>query len=443
MNFFSLFNITEIKRNKNNVIILIILLSWAHQWLSIGSFISTNYKDFSLNSILDYRNQSLLIFVINLIIFFFNREKNIKNNILLYLWLIPAAYLLGMINLFIDNYGEKDIYFFWHLTFALQMFNSLMILNNFSKISEVNETLLLRVNFLLIFTYIIIIIIENNFNLKVQYNLNFLNLKISTNVNGICRMLSVINILITASYFIKKKNIKILILIFIINFLIISMESRQGIVLISTQLLLIIFYCSRNNNLIKTMFKYFLFLIIIPMCLSFVYKNNAKENRLFLFQGELKHNNLTVNNLTVNNLTVNNLNTISTGRFDKWELVSIYIINSKIKNILFGNGPEFDRKIISTKGNDVANGLIYVLLCGGLLGLFSFLIIIKKNLKILLKIFNNRKNLDNDVYFCFSICCIISLGLRSLVENGFLVYGVDFLLITSSFFYVIKKLKLI
>ena len=438
MNFFSLLNITEIKRNKNNVIILIILLSWAHQWLSIGSFISTNYKDFSLNSILDYRNQSLFIFVINLIIFFFNREKNIKNNIHFYLWLIPAAYLLGMINLFIDNYGEKDIYFFWHLTFVLQMFNSLMIMNNFSKISEVNETLLLRVNFLLIFTYIIIVIIQNNFNLKVEYNLNFLNLKISTNINGICRMLSVINIFITSSYFIKKKNIKILILIFIINFLIISMESRQGIVLISTQLLLIIFYCSRNNNLIKTMFKYFLFLIIIPMCLSFVYKNNAKENRLFLFQGELKHN-----NLTVNNLTGNNLNTISTGRFDKWEIVSIYIINSKIKNILFGNGPEFDRKIISTGGNDVANGLIYLLLCGGLLGLFSFLIIIKKYLKILLKIFNNRKNLDNDVYFCFSICCITSLGLRSLVENGFLVYGVDFLLITSSFFYVIKKLKLI
>ena len=208
MNFFSLLNITEIKRNKNNVIILIILLSWAHQWLSIGSFISTNYKDFSLNSILDYRNQSLFIFVINLIIFFFNREKNIKNNIHFYLWLIPAAYLLGMINLFIDNYGEKDIYFFWHLTFVLQMFNSLMIMNNFSKISEVNETLLLRVNFLLIFTYIIIVIIQNNFNLKVEYNLNFLNLKISTNMNGICRMLSVINIFITSSYFIKKKILR-------------------------------------------------------------------------------------------------------------------------------------------------------------------------------------------------------------------------------------------
>ena len=80
MNILSILNITRIKQNKNNIIILIILLSWAHQWLSIGSFINTNYKDFSLNSILTYRNQSLSIFAINLVIFFFTKEKNIKNN---------------------------------------------------------------------------------------------------------------------------------------------------------------------------------------------------------------------------------------------------------------------------------------------------------------------------------------------------------------------------
>jgi hypothetical protein len=71
MNFFSQLNITSYKLCKNNIIILIILLSWAHQWLSIGSFINVDYKDLSLKSILGYRNQSLFIFSINLIIFFF------------------------------------------------------------------------------------------------------------------------------------------------------------------------------------------------------------------------------------------------------------------------------------------------------------------------------------------------------------------------------------
>ena len=441
MSFFSQLNITSYKPSKNNIIILIILLSWVHQWLSIGSFINVDYKDLSLKSILGFRNQSLFIFSINLVIFFFNKEKNIKNNIFFYFLLIPISYLFGFINLFIDNPSGTDIHLLWHLTFILQMINTLLILNNFSKIDEANESLFIKINVLLIFIYIAIVSITYDFSLKVEYNLNFFNFKTTTNINGICRILSIINIFITCNYFIKKKNIMLLILVFIINFLIISSESRQGLVLISVQLLLIIFFCSRKQNIIKTMFKYLILLIIIPICLSFVYKNNTTNNRLFLLQGELKHE--LQGELKHKNLTGKYFNLISTGRFDKWILVSRHVIDSKIKNILFGNGPEFDRKIINTRGNDVSNGLIYLLLCGGIFGLFSFFIIIKKYLKIILKTFYNEKYLYRDVYFCFSICCIISLGLRSLVENGFLVYGVDFLLITSSFFYVIKKLKLI
>jgi len=448
MSILSIFEFTKIKKNKSNIIILIILLSWAHQWLSIGSFINTSYKDFSLNSILAYRNHSIFILAINLVIFFFANEKNIKNNIFFYFSLIPISYLLGLNNLLIDTHGEKNINFFWHLTFVLQMINTLLILNNFSKIKVIDEAFLLKVNLLLIFIYTVIIFIVANLYLKTKYQLNFLDFSISTNVNGICRMLAMINIYITCNYFIKNKNIILLILLFIINFLIMNMESRQGIVLISVQLLFIIFYYSQKNKLKKTIFKYFLLLIIVPVCLSFIFKNSLKNNRLFFFQGELKHYNFNKDNLikdnldNLDNLIKDNLDNISTGRLDKWKIVSIHMINSKIKNILFGNGPEFDRKIINKEGNDAANGLIYLLLCGGLFGLFSFFIIIKKYLKIILNAFYNKKNLDNDVYLCFSICCIISLSLRSLVENGFFVYGVDFLLIVSSFFYTVKKLKL-
>ena len=427
-------------------------MSWAHQWLSIGSFINTSYKDFSLNSILAYRNQSLSIFAINLLIFFFTKEKNIKNNFFFYFSLIPIAYLLGMGNLFIDTPGGKYIIFLWHFTFVLQMINTLMILNNFSKIDSMDEALLLKVNLILICIYTVIIFIAGNLYFKTKYQLNFLDFNISTNVNGISRMLAIISIFITCNYFIKikKKNIILFIFLFIINFFIMTMESRQGLVLISIQLFFIIFYYSQKKKLIKTMFKYFLLLIIIPMCLSFIYKNNVKTNRLVFLQGGILINNLS--NFDNNNLSnldnldnldnLNNLDNILTGRFYKWTTITTHIINSKIKNILFGNGPEFDRKIISQTGNDAANGLIYLLLCGGLIGLFSFFIIIKKYLKIILNAFYYKKNLKNDIYLCFSICCIISLSLRSLVENGFFIYGVDFLLVTSSFFYTVKKLKL-
>jgi O-antigen ligase len=170
-----------------------------------------------------------------------------------------------------------------------------------------------------------------------------------------------------------------------------------------------------------------------------------------MFQGDMKSNNVikdsTIIEPKLDNFIgpkVDDFNAFTTGRLDKWKIASTHIIKSKIKNILFGNGPQFDRKIgDDLNRGDVANGILYVFLCGGLLGVFSFFLIIKKFLKIILYTFDNKKKLQADVYLCFSICCIISLTLRSLIENGYFVYGVDFLLITSSIFYLIKKLKLI
>jgi hypothetical protein len=437
MNFLSKLNIDKIKQNQNYIIFTIILLSWSHQWLSIGSFINTAYKDFSLSSILAYRNQSLCIFTINAVIFIFDKKENIKNRIFFYFCLIPIAYLFGLINFFIDTPSEQNIDFFYYLTFILQMINTLVILNNFSKIDAIDKTILLKINLLLIFIYIIIFFISNNFYILSDYYLNFSNIEIVTNTNGISRMLCMLNIFITCHYFIKKNKIYLLI-IFIINFLIAIMESRQGIVLMTVQLILIIFFMKKKKGLIKTMFQYFLLLIIIPMCSSIFFKNNrVQENRLFMFQGELGYNRVDAND------NLRKLDDFSTGRIDKWRIVSVHIINSKIKNILFGNGPQFDRQIITTRGNDLSNGILYTFLCGGLLGLLFFFILMKKILKIILYAFYNKQKLNTDVYFCFSVCCIISLTLRSLIENGFHVYGVDFLLITSSIFYLIKKLKLI
>jgi hypothetical protein len=434
-------NIGKIKQNQNYIIFTIILLSWFHQWLSIGSFINTSYNDFTLNSILAYRNQSLSIFLINIFILIFNKKKNMENNIYFYFFLIPITYLLGLVNLFIDTPNEQSMEFFYHFTFVLQMINTLIILNNFSKIDGIDDAILLKINLLLIFIYIIT---RYDFSyLAFQYHLNFLNLKISTNQNGISRILSILSIFITCYYFIKKERVAYLLLPFIINFLIINIESRQGFTLITVQLLIIIiFYCQRSK-LIGKMLQYFFLLIFIPLCLSLFIKDDLQKNRLFMFQGDLKNNAVLKDNQQIY-IEIDKIDEFSTGRLYKWNTASIYIINSKIKNILFGNGPEFDRKIEVARGRgDVANGILYAFLCGGLLGLFSFFILIKKFLKIILYTIYNKKKLNTDVYFCFSVCCIISLTLRTLVENGFLVYGVDFLLVTSSVFYLIKKLKLI
>lgn len=460
-------NIGKIKQNQNYIIFTIILLSWSHQWLSIGSFINVSYNNFSLSSVLAYRNQSLSIFVINIFILILNKKKNFENRIYFYFFLIPITYLLGLFNLYIDTPNEQNMEFFYHFTFILQMINTLLILNNFSKIVGIDQTILLKVNLLLIFIYIIIIFTTYDFsNLTFQYHINFLNQKILTNQNGVSRILSIISIFISCYYFIKKKGAYLLL---IINFLIINIESRQGTILIIIQLFIIIFWYHKDE-LIKKFLQYFFLLIIIPLGLSLFLKNNLQKNRLFMFQGDLKNIAVLKDNPQMHldqrdlknievlkdksevlkdksqvHLDMVKFNIFTTGRLEKWDTALTHIINSKIKNILFGNGPEFDRKLKTTSGGkgDVANGILYTFLCGGLLGLLFFFILMKKILKIILYAFYNKQKLNTDVYFCFSVCCIISLTLRSLIENGFHVYGVDFLLITSSIFYLIKKLKLI
>ena len=456
MNFLSKLEFGEINKKQNYIILIIILLSWSHQWLSIGSFINTAYNDFSLSSILAYRNQSLSIFVVNIFILIFNKKKNTENSIYFYFFLISISYLLGLVNLSIDTPSEKNIGFFYHLTFVVQMINTLLILNNLSKITGVDEAIFLKINLLVIFIYVIINLISYNFDtFTFNYNINFLHFKIATNVNGISRIFCILNIFITCHYFVKKekdfvkkekaKHFFLLFIIIIINFLIITTESRQGFALTTIQLIVIIFLCCKKNEYIKKTIKYFFLLIIIPLSLSFFLKKDLGHNRILMFQGDMKSTTVIKDSSSSPILMkLDSVDRFTTGRLDKWIRASTHIINSKIKNILFGNGQEFDRKIEAARGaGDVANGMLYVFLCGGMLGLFSFFVLMKKFLKIILYAFYNKKKLNTDVYFCFSIVCIISLTLRTFIENGFLAYGVDFLIITSSIFYAIKKLKLI
>ena len=63
-------------------------------------------------------------------------------------------------------------------------------------------------------------------------------------------------------------------------------------------------------------------------------------------------------------------------------------LSGQIIDFIFGNGPEYDRDILELKnsvqsdgniliqGQDVANGVIYALIRGGLIGLLCYLIII-------------------------------------------------------------------
>ena len=119
------------------------------------------------------------------------------------------------------------------------------------------------------------------------------------------------------------------------------------------------------------------------------------------------------------------IDNLTTGRITK----SIFFLKSN-DNYIIGNGPFFDR-VISNKSNykinnDSASAIIYTYLSSGIIGLlflFYFTIIVLK------KIYHENKN---KFFFLFSQSMILCLIFRGIFENGFTIFGVDFMIILLS-----------
>ena len=118
---------------------------------------------------------------------------------------------------------------------------------------------------------------------------------------------------------------------------------------------------------------------------------------------------------------------------------------------VFGYGPQGDRFIF--KGSEIkdkfynnsSNALIYSLLSGGYFGiLVMFLIYLNIIFKIYiclkkLKIFDNY----NQITLKLSVCYVIFFLIRSLFENSFSLFSIDFMIFIVSATYIENYLKTI
>lgn len=124
--------------------------------------------------------------------------------------------------------------------------------------------------------------------------------------------------------------------------------------------------------------------------------------------------------------------TITSGRFRDWN----NIVKSN-NNKIIGNGVMGDRYLI----NQTASNLyLYNYASGGIISVLFFSLIIFRAVFISCKLllfekYPNRKNI-----LSISSCLIILfLICRSLVENSFAVFGIDFLIFFTSYFYLEKN----
>ena len=285
-------------------------------------------------------------------------------------------------------------------------------------------------------------------------------------VTGLSRIVLILFILFVTLTIYKKKLNKInYILFFIYSYIccfnIWALQSRGSILgLLLFGIIFLFFF--RIKFLIKIFLLISLFILPI-LTYEQIYKPNLNDLRekfrnykiyddkkklveSHFVQEQAKERDI-LPNLTNDNQ--NQLNEYSSGRFQIWKNCYKILIQNKY---FFGFGPQADRYLITkylkndlhaSWGNNVSNAFLYSLLSAGIIGmLFIFYIYFKSIKLLLLYLFkvSNFFNGDQILSICF-FCILSFILLRSLFENSFLVFGIDFFLFIISYFYLKTSLK--
>jgi O-antigen ligase len=460
---------------KNNFLILFII--WIFFWLSINSkifdILNIFTLQFNLIYLINFIRSILPIFSLLFLIFFLINKKiffikNIKKELILFYFVLFILFqIIGSLNY---KYNILFTSFLFERKNLVELFNILdkyyYLINLISvilfffianiKLKENQFKILFFISFIIIFlvyfplgviafkTYVFSTDYSAYWNPITSPENNFLNQSMPR-VTGLSRSLMIIYIISTTFLIAKNKSLSILhfrlgiLLTIIISTIIWSLQSRFSVYTFLMFSILIIL----NSNL-KKIKKLILILILwlTPILLSFSIA--IIKNTYYLSQSS---NNNFDDNKTIlplfekeKILTQNRYLTVSTsGRLDIWKNI---LILSK-DNLIFGYGSQADRwKLIKNQfdQDNASSGLFYALLCGGLAGLITYLLISLEIIKIIFKsIFTSfilKKN--NEYIYKTSLYILIFILLRSVVENSFMIFSLDNLIMLISF-YLLKK----
>jgi len=434
---------------------LIITFFWAGCLLSINSnqndflYLLNNFKNIS--NLFVYYNAARFIFpfiIFTCVILWFVTKK--KNNLFVILFLTYSTWQIVILNVKNKYSNNLDDY-----QLIVCLISSLLILYTTYKNNKLNNIL-----FMIIMIFISVIgvyftvlfISELSINNKITYLYNSETLKpdsltfsqTTPKVTGFSRLLLLISYLLFFILFYAKHNFKYIlyIVIFLINLFIYTLQSRGTLV---GELILIIYYILlfKDKIITKIIKVFFIFLLPIIIFELSSYSINKKNSNL--------ENNKILTNLE-NNMILNRMvnNHTSSGRLTIWNN-SLNII--KEKKIIFGIGPQADRKLISEYllknnkkedliyGTNSSNALIYSYLCGGLISLSLLIFIYFMAIKELFKciIVNKLQYYSKNPLVNFSIITLIFMIIRSVFENGFSLFGIDFCFFCFSYFFLAKK----
>ena len=206
------------------------------------------------------------------------------------------------------------------------------------------------------------------------------------------------------------------------------MESRGTLLSYFVTLIFITLFLVKKNTIFKI--KYFLILIVFPIILSIYIFNNhtsiespTKKDKIFNSRIVAAH---------------------SSARLKIWT----YIVKNYDYKKVFGYGPQGDRFFLKDseymeKGYDNSSNIfLYTFLSGGLISIFFWVLAFFEIFKTFIKNRNSFLFNRNNYYLNFSISCIVFFLVRSIIENSFGLFSIDFLMVNLSIVYMLNSLKI-
>ena len=367
-------------------------------------------------------------FFIFLTLFFSLKKLNIaefKGAFFLFFFFI-AVFASTLFNLESSNDVQKLLLPFYCINYiflCLVTFNTANIKNKFNNFFFLQFVIITIVTLFSLSQFLSFFI---NFSLPDLYSLKIENSFYNQNSNGLSRVLLIISLFI---FLMNKKNKYFYLSCLIVNTIIILLQSKLVLFSLFSFTLLKIFW---EKNIIKEKMKDVFFILLIPLLITFfistinVSKDGPKMRLITQTKSDIGSSS---SNQILDLAIFSGLKT----RIDTWKVI---LKNSE--KPLAGYGSQADKYLTRNLPKHTqlaANSFIYAYACAGMIGIISLIIIYYNIIKLLLRtifLIKSRSKFNGLKLFYFAILCFLIF--RSIFENSFVVWGVDFVLMINCYF---------
>ena len=385
----------------------------------------------------------LLIFIFLLITIFTNKKKiNISN----YLFIIFFIFFFQLIGAFFADRINFETLYVIFFSFILII---LFIFIEYLEIQRIYYYFLYSLIFFILISSVVLFALKLDAFLLGIKDLNFYNIFHPDKTlagyppprsTGYSRMLTILAIFVVTWIENKKKsfNSPFFYLILLLASIIWLFQSRGSYLCYAASIVSIIFILNYRSNLFTKLIKLILYIlgpVLIIFFLSVAINLSQPDISSKSKESISSENKESSNKNLINNRII--LSKTSSGRIDLW-LVGLNEFN---KNKIFGYGPQADRVILekyykkmntsNPYGNNISNGLMYTFLSGGYFSVLLFIILYFINIFCILRYFKKFKTII-DLPAQLSFVYIIFFSLRSLFENSYAVWGIDYMFLLIS-----------